>query len=273
MKKLLLSATALAFALSASAAFAADLPSRKEAPVFAPPPPPPPMWTGFYAGLNLGGGWSANNGVNTVVPYTDPAIPGSLYLLPGGGNTSNNSGGVVGGGQIGYNFQFGSSFVVGAEADFQGTSIGSNRNNGNFVAPLPSPFVPGDVLVPLATGNNVGLSLPWFGTVRGRLGFLITPTLLIYGTGGFAYGEVQGNVTGFSNTRTGWTAGGGVEWMFMPNWSAKAEYLFVDLSSGGATGPFGFEFGTHHHPQVNIVRAGVNYHFNFGGPAPVLARY
>ncbi len=271
MRRILLSTAAIAFALAASPALPADLPSRKAAPVYIPPPPPPPMWTGFYAGLNLGGGWRANNGVNTLVPYADPALAGSLYLLPGGGNTSNNSAGVVGGGQIGYNYQFGSSLVAGAEADIQGTSIGSG-GNGNFVSILPSPFIPGDVLVPLASGNNVGLSMPWFGTVRGRLGFLITPTLLIYGTGGFAYGGVHVNQTGFYNTRTGWTAGGGVEWMFMPHWSAKAEYLFVDLSSGGATGPFGFEFGTHHHPQANIVRAGVNYHFNWGA-APVVARY
>ncbi len=70
MKKLLLSATAVVFALAASAALAADLPSRKEAPVYAPPPPPPPMWTGFYGGLNIGGGWSANsNNVSTFVRY------------------------------------------------------------------------------------------------------------------------------------------------------------------------------------------------------------
>ena len=108
------------------------------------------------------------------------------------------------------------------------------------------------------------------------------PHFLIYGTGGFAYGEVRrdnnffGGWWGNNNnnaTKTGWTAGGGVEWMFMPNWSAKAEYLYTDLNSGGQTGPFGFQTGYHHHPQFNIVRAGVNYHFNFGGAAPVVAKY
>jgi outer membrane immunogenic protein len=272
MKKSLIPAIAIALALAAGSAFAADLPSRKEAPVYVPPPPPPPMWTGFYFGANIGGGWKANSGnTNTLVPYTDTAI-GGVFLLPGGGSTTNNSGGVVGGGQIGYNFQFGSMIVVGAEADIQGTSIGSGGNN-NTVTVFPSPNVPGAFLVPIATGNNVGTSIPWFGTVRGRAGFLVTPTLLVYGTGGFAYGGVQGNVSGFSNTRTGWTAGGGVEWLFMPNWSAKAEYLYVDLDSGGNTGTFGFQFGTHRHPQMNVVRAGVNYHFNFGPTAPVLAKY
>ncbi len=271
MKKTLISAFALGVALVAGPAFAADLPSRKEAPVFVPPPappPPPPMWTGFYGGLNLGGGWGANHWANTVVPYTDPALPGSLYVLPGG--ASSNPGGVVGGGQLGFNYQFGSSIVVGLETDFQGTSLSSRRN---VAALLPSPFVPGDVLVPLTPGAPVGgVSLPWFGTVRGRAGFLLTPTLLVYGTGGFAYGEVQ--ASNFSNVRTGWTAGGGAEWMFMPNWSAKAEYLFVDLSSGGKSGPFdSFTLGARRHPETNVVRAGLNYHLNFGSSAPVAASY
>jgi len=243
MKRTLLSATAIALALSIGSAFAADLPSRKEAPVYIPPPPLL-TWTGFYAGVNLGGGWQSNVG----------DYDSTYYILSGGAvSAANNSGGVVGGGQIGYNYQFG-SFLVGAEADFQGTSIGFHRSN----------FFLG--------GNGIGVNLPWFGTVRGRAGYLITPTLLVYGTAGFAYGEVQGNWTGFTNTRTGWTAGGGVEWMFAPNWSAKAEYLFADLDSGGRTTFTGYQWGYHYHPQINTVRAGLNYHFNWGA-APVVAKY
>ncbi len=76
------------------------------------------------------------------------------------------------------------------------------------------------------------------------------------------------------NTRTGWTAGGGVEWMFMPNWSAKVEYLFVEQSNRGVVGPLGFTFATAQKPQINVVRAGVNWHFNLFSPsAPVLAKY
>jgi outer membrane immunogenic protein len=161
--------------------------------------------------------------------------------------------------------------VVGVEADFQGTSMRSGGNS-NFIL-FPDPNFPGSFLTPLAPGGNPGIALNWFGTVRGRAGFLIMPTLLVYGTGGFAYGGVSGGFSNFENTRTGWTAGGGVEWLFLPNWSAKAEYLYTDLNSGGQTGPFGFQFGTHRHPQFNIVRAGVNYHFNFGSQAPVLAKY
>ena len=93
--------------------------------------------------------------------------------------------------------------------------------------------------------NATSDKLDWFGTVRGRLGFLATPTFLLYGTGGLAYGRVaSATVNSFtatpdiytgstSTTRAGWTAGAGGEWMFAPNWSAKAEYLYVDLGTVG----------------------------------------
>ncbi len=290
MKKILLSATALSLALTASA-FAADLPSRKAPPAYVPPPPPL-TWNGFYAGLNLGGGWNSNNGNNEVSAYWDPNYqfgksigPGlsnigwapNLFFLPNGNQTSS-AGGVVGGLQVGYNFQFNPSIVVGAEADFDGSSLGGNGpgNGYNFYAsPFASSIYPNfaynGVLVPVAAINGGKLSLDWFGTVRGRAGWLFTPTLLVYGTAGFAYGGVQ--AWGQSNTRTGWTAGGGLEWMFAPNWSAKVEYLYMDLSSGGVTGGWGWNYGYHFHPEVNIVRAGVNYHFNWAAPAPVLAKY
>jgi outer membrane immunogenic protein len=262
-------------AIATGSAFAADLPSRKEAPVYVPPPPPP-MWTGFYGGLNIGGGWDANSGQSGASAYYDPnyaigAVPNAavgpnLFFLPNG-NTLGSAGGVVGGAQIGYNFQF-NQFVLGVETDFQGTSISGGGNNAPLTL-FQSPYNPNSYLTPIGavTGGNVDLS--WFGTVRGRVGYLITPTLLIYGTGGFAYGQVS--AFGFSTTPTGWTAGGGVEWMFAPHWSAKAEYLYVDLSNCGGNG--GWNIGQSFQPQINVVRAGVNYHFNWGAPAPVLAKY
>jgi len=273
MKKFGLLAVASVAALIAGGALAADLPSRKAAPAYVPPPPPPPLWTGFYAGLNLGGGWSSSTINNAQLSPYASSVDGKLYLLPGNGQGGSNAGGVVGGGQIGYNYQFGNSFLVGFETDIQGTSMSSNTGNNNQIL-YPDPNFAGSFLVPLSPGGNPGIALNWFGTVRGRAGFLITPTLLLYGTGGFAYGGVSGGYSNFSNTRTGWTAGGGVEWLFMPNWSAKAEYLFTDLNSGGRTvGWNGFQTGYHNHPQFNVVRAGVNYHFNFGGGAPTVARY
>jgi outer membrane immunogenic protein len=107
--------------------------------------------------------------------------------------------------------------------------------------------------------------------VRGRVGYLFIPTLLIYGTGGFAYGQVD--AFGLSNTATGWTAGGGAEWLFAPNWSAKIEYLYVSLYNNNWNGGGGFNFGSNYNPQFNVVRAGVNYHFNWDAPAPILAKY
>jgi len=283
MKRMIFTVSAIALALSAGTAFAADLPSRKEAPVYIPPPPPPPLWTGFYVGLNIGGGWAANGGNNSFLPYSDTTFPiGStpfpgaspnLFFLPGGGTTATNTGGVVGGAQAGYNYQFGNSFVIGAEADIQGTSI-TGGNQGNFAGAYTSPYPRSatGLLTPLVTGNGGNIGLPWFGTVRGRAGYLVTPTLLLYGTAGFAYGNVE--VFQRSNTSTGWTAGGGAEWLFAPHWSAKVEYLYVDLNSSGINGAFtGWELGNHHHPQLNVVRAGVNYHFNWAEPAPVVAKY
>jgi outer membrane immunogenic protein len=281
VKKILFAVSAVALALSAGSAMAADLPSRKEAPVYVPPPPPPPLWTGVYVGLNIGGGWDANGGHSGVSAYYDPrysiganpfpAVGPNLFFLPNG-NTLGSQGGVVGGVQAGYNFQFG-QFVIGAETDFQGTSLSGGGNNTPLTL-FPTPFAnPGgnNFLSPVGALTGANISLPWFGTVRGRAGYLITPTLLLYGTAGFAYGDVQ--AWSFSNTRTGWTAGGGVEWLFAPHWSAKAEYLYVDLDSNGRTGTFGWTWGNHFHPQLNVVRVGVNYHFNFAAPAPVVAKY
>jgi outer membrane immunogenic protein len=156
---------------------------------------------------------------------------------------------------------------------------------------------------------NSAHHVDWWGTVRGRLGLVLPswPNLMVYGTGGFAYAGVNttysyasivdaafggpGTVSGialgqavYDNTKTGWTAGGGVEWspMSFPAWSLKVEYLYTDLGSNvvSPVGLFGFPAG-HFSASTNTnayrwhtVRAGVNWHFNpFGGSAPVLAKY
>ncbi len=272
-----ISLAALSLALGMGSALAADLPSRKAPPAYIPPPPPL-TWNGFYAGLNIGGGWQANSGSNLTSAYWDPTFAfgstpvGSttpnLFFLPNN-NQSGTAGGVIGGLQLGYNFQFNPSIVVGVETDFDGSSL-SGQSPSNY-AFYPSPYAGGQSLIPVAAINGGNLSLDYIGTVRGRAGWLFTPTLLVYGTAGFAYGGVSAwNQT---NIRTGWTAGGGVEWMFAPRWSAKVEYLYADLQSGGITGTFGYNYGYHFHPELNIVRAGVNYHFNWSEPAPVLAKY
>ncbi|MGA9602340.1 MAG: outer membrane beta-barrel protein [Methylocystis sp.] len=284
MKKgLAVSAVALAFATGS--AFAADLPSRK-APVYVPPPPPM-TWNGSYMGLEIGGVWSDNNGSNLNLPYWDPryAFLGSvggtpnLFFLPYGNQGGGGSGGVVGGYYGGYNLQITPSIVVGYESDFSGTSLSGNNNSGGSYNFYPSPLLPnGGVLIPVSPFNGSKLSLTWLGTVRGRAGWLFTPTLLVYGTGGFAYGET--NPFSFGGTATGWTAGGGVEWMFAPNWSAKVDYLHAELSGGGDNnGGWGWNIAERHRLDLNLVRVGVAYHFDLfkllGGLAkgPVMAAY
>jgi len=142
MKKFLLAAASLA--LMTGAATAADLPSRKAEPVL---PPPPPMWNGFYAGLNAGGTWGASNGVNMIsapVFLHPSAITGSIdnalydWALPSAagatGSMNSNNGGFIGGGQIGYNYQFLTNLVTGFEADIQGVANNNgSRAFGSFV--------------------------------------------------------------------------------------------------------------------------------------------
>jgi len=273
---------ALAAALAASfagSALAADLPSKK-APVAAPPVM---SWTGFYVGANAGGAWSGNNSGSLKVYGGAPA----LSAIPVGNKVFNNYGGFLGGGQVGYNYQLMQSFVIGAEADIQG--FAGSASAANFTG------VSSSAGTTYTTVGKASSNLQYLGTVRGRVGYLVMPTLLAYGTAGFAYGGVSSTVSlatggtngsgggtsiAYSNTQAGWTAGGGVEWMFLPNWSAKAEYLYYSLSNGYAsggvidtnTGSWGYGIGASRSYNGNIVRAGVNYHFNFA-PAPVVAKY
>jgi outer membrane immunogenic protein len=283
MKKILLSAAVLA--ISAGSALAADLPSKKSAPVYVPPPPPA-VWTGFYAGLNAGYTFSDNTNIAYPV-FTNGVAPG--FGAGVGFASSLNNDGFIGGGQIGYNWQFNNVFVAGVEADIQGVATGSKTGYAatGVVAGVFGANVAG-------TGfGQVQRSLDYLGTVRGRLGYLVTPTLLLYGTGGLAYGQTNLSTAAvgpgvfaaasFSDTRVGWTAGGGLEWMFMPRWSAKIEYLYYDLGSiatpaavasgSGVGGGLITGYSASSRFSGHIVRAGVNYHFNWGAPAPVVAKY
>lgn len=223
-----ISTLALAMALVTGSAHAADLPSRKASPLYAPPPAF--TWTGLYAGLNAGYGFAQQSDFN----------------------------GFAGGGQVGYNYQFTPLFVAGLETDFQGADI-STRNggfNGGFF-------------------GSQRTKVEWFGTVRGRAGIaLVNSQFLVYGTGGFAYGRVKqaGFFNEYSDTRTGWTAGGGVEWApaAFPKWSAKVEYLYTDLRNNNGNS---FFFGNRGDTRFHTVRAGVNYHFNLFAPGPILAKF
>jgi outer membrane immunogenic protein len=296
MKKILSASLLALFAASvAFPALAADLPSRKATPAYAAPAP---TWTGFYAGLNAGGTWENSNSTYvTIWPTKDLSGYWTTSSLLAGGLATDGASGFIGGGQAGYNWQqdlSGFRFVAGFETDIQGIA----GNKGAGYSPMSA------VVLTFSDHNNFNTYsttssnnyLSYLGTARGRLGFLATPTMLIYGTGGLAYGQANlslyqfqqfGIAVGWSSSTTsqtlvGWAAGGGLEWMFMPNWSAKAEYLYYDLgrqttenqfvaySPSGAQWTYG-SYGRRAF-NGNIVRAGVNYHFNWGR-APVVANY
>lgn len=275
MKRLLIGIAAVA-SLLATGALAADLPVKTytKAPVYVEPVFD---WTGFYVGGNVGYSWGRSSDTSTV---TNGA---GTVLFTSAGRT--NLDGVVGGGQIGYNWQI-QSWVFGLEADIQGTDEKGTRN---FTCPTGTctptfgviAVFPGPAL-PVALSQKID----WFGTVRGRIGFLAIPQVLFYATGGFAYGEVDSKETiglaapqafSQSNTSVGWTVGAGVEGAIGGNWTARLEYLYVDLSkvSGSfATTQAAFGGGaiiSSYSSRVtdNIVRVGINY--KFGGP--VIAKY
>jgi outer membrane immunogenic protein len=239
---------ALPLLFMAVAASAADLPPP---PVYPPPPVVVlPLWSGFYLGGNIGGGW-ADLPANFS---TTGALAGSF------GSANNYLAGVVGGGQLGYNWQSG-ALVYGAETDFQATSLRSNVSATCLIALCG---------VPLSA--RLDQKAPWFGTVRGRFGYALD-SWMVYATGGYAYGRLQtngsatvGGATGhFSEdtTRNGWTVGGGVELAVARNWSIRAEYLFADLGSTSTnwTVPGGPHVSDQSNFKMNVVRTGVNYRF------------
>ncbi len=189
-------AVAALTAVGAVAAQAADLPTRKEAPapVFVPPPF---TWTGFYVGLNAGGIWSSGSRQASIF---DPnaGVDGGFLNAEFPGGLGNGQAGFIGGGQAGYNWQTG-AFVLGVETDFQGTTLSKSFNNVGV--PFAGAGVPallaGDFL-----SVNGKASLDWLGTTRARLGFVATPDnrLLIYATGGVAYGGGSSNFSAFDST-------------------------------------------------------------------------
>jgi outer membrane immunogenic protein len=233
---------AAALSVAAGNAAGADL---QRPIVKAPPAPlPPPMynWTGFYGGVNLGGSFGRQN-VTATRPGTTVTHADHLN-------------GVIGGGQVGYNWQWGGPWVFGFETDIQG----SGESKSSTLA---------------APGFNLAYQnkLEWFGTARGRVGYALGDrgTWLPYVTGGLAYGEskISGSQTlpaptaafSRSDTRAGWTVGAGVEWAFAPQWSAKLEYLYVDLGKDPTIAVTPTTTITTGHLTDNIARVGVNYHF------------
>ncbi|MCP8940101.1 porin family protein [Alsobacter sp. SYSU M60028] len=249
MRRILLASV---MSLAALPAFAADLPART-APV-APAPVMAPMynWTGFYIGANAGYTWGSGD----VSVVGDSTFISNLNAVGAPTKGSLDPGGFTLGLQAGYNYQV-NQFVMGVEAD------------ANWVDASKSSYWAG--LTPGSTAS-FGSKIEWLSTIRGRLGYAVN-NFLIYGTGGFAFG--QGKATwGYgdgvnvwsgseSGTRTGWALGAGVEYAFNRNWTAKVEYLYYDLgektfystTAAGNTAALKADY------SGNIIRAGVNYKF------------
>lgn len=256
MKKQLLLGTAIGALMVIDPALAADLPVK--APVKAPVVAAY-NWTGCYFGGNVGYSWGRTQGdvnvpnLDTIFSLTD-LFPFSLHPK-----------GVIGGGQIGCNWQ-NNVWVLGLETDFQGSA---EKDTTNF-----SSFAFGE-----GFNQSIEAKIEWFGTARGRVGYLITPTLMLYGTGGLAYGKTTftdnvvqnlfgGGITSAtslsgSKTRVGWTLGGGAEGALFNwnDWTWKVEYLYVNLGSQGGSGidPIIGPYTWNAKFTDNVLRVGLNY--------------
>jgi len=287
MRKIAAIVTCALASIIAGSASAADL--RLKAP---PPPPPDFSWTGFYVGLNAGYGIGVNaNMQNATFSSTALGVNG---LLSGSANSLALPGWIFGG-QVGFNWQVSPMFVLGAEADWQWSS-----QKGRTSSSTP----PADLAFFGAGANGFGYGLATqqkltdVGTARVRGGFLVHDTLW-YVTGGLAWGTIKDSyaftgtanptifpaalqpgpflptAASFSASKLGWTIGGGVETRLGGGWSAKAEYLYVDLGDVSESFPitinpaFAAAFingGTARatsasHVTDNIVRVGLNYRF------------
>jgi outer membrane immunogenic protein len=225
-----------AFALAVGGqALAADLPPAPMPPPRAPAtyvPTPIPLynWGGIYIGVNGGYGFGDST-------WGAPASTGSF-----------NTTGFLAGGTLGFNYQFG-AFVLGIEGDGDWTNLSGSTSGGACGTSL----------------SGCQTSAEWLATVRGRAGYAFD-RVLVYGTAGGAGGNITAKTSVTSNTSDefGWTAGGGIEFAFAPNWTAKAEYLFVDLQNGSC-GTACAAAGTASSVSFteSLVRAGVNFKFNF----------
>ncbi len=264
MNKFSLGTIVLAFG-AGTAANAAEIPI-KAAPPQAPVVAAPYSWTGFYIGANLGGSWGRATNNDNLAFTSDRGV-----LLGGIASPTSDLSGVIGGGQLGYNWQFGPT-VIGIETDIQASG---QRGSSSAVCPA--------VATGVGCGNSAATfdhtnKLTWFGTTRGRIGTTFD-RFLVYVTGGAAYGEVKSDTTvmrqagvvsfGTSSTRGGWTIGGGVEGALLRNWTWRVEYLYVDLgtvnSSGAIPTRIGFGQGgvasTSTRITDNIVRGALIYRF------------
>ncbi len=235
-----------------------------------------PSWTGPYIGVNIGYGWDEGDADIKFKPTGDRDLDAFLQEMIDIGlyptSLSPDGEGISGGGQLGYNWQLPSDWVVGIEADLQALDIDDSDSVRE-----ERPFFEGQK-------TGVGKEVDWFGTLRARAGYLINPQWLLYATGGMAYGETRLSYTTVntfagcipggtlcvddtsSGIKLGWTIGAGAEVMLAQNWSVKAEYLYVDLGKrsfdarSSTAEPVVVNVSADYREQ--IARIGLNYHFN-----------
>jgi len=276
-------APTLAGSLATAQPSIAPPPPAPAAPLISPPPPVPAFttWTGFYAGGQIGYAWSNSN-----IGFSgfDPSLP-----LAFNANVSSSPQGIIGGGHVGYNYQI-DQFVVGIEGSVDATSLSST-----VTATFSDVF--GGTVVSAERDSYIQ------GSIRARVGYAFDRALL-YATGGVAFGDfstgynIAGNnnpVTttlnggnafsgenGFSTTRTGWTAGGGIGYAVTDNWSVFAEYRYTSFGTfsnvgvasaafAGVTGLSGAFLNATRSLNQNQVQVGFSY--KFGTQAPIVAKY
>ena len=231
MKRILVTTLSM-MTLASASALAADLPQR---PVYNPPvvvAAPAPMWTGCYLGGNVGG-----------------AFGRATLDFNGVGDITKSQSGFAAGGQVGCDYQFNGGWVIGARDMYDWTNLHSSGSNSNAA---------------------VNFDAQWFDTLTARIGYAVVPNTLLYFQGGVAWSHNSANVTTnnnqvgqISNTRTGWTIGGGAEYMFAPNWSTFIEYNYMDFGSSSTSAsstacPAGCFFKT----NEQTVLVGLNFRFH-----------
>lgn len=294
---------AAALALASADALAADMPIYRPPPRYIPPPVI--SWTGFYLGVNAGYSWGISPFVTPSQSMTllrvgppEEATMAATAAIGSGLRFRTPGNSFVGGLQVGFNWQASNGLVLGLETDAQGFSnVMTKRTNATIIN--ADDGLGGSIpLGTIATGMR---SLDFLGTLRARVGFLVTPTFLLYGTGGFAYGSIRasysvtqalyadnvlfnaaswGGQSSFATMRAGWTLGLGAEWMVYPGVTLKTEYLYYALGTH-STPLIGYVDPTningdpawqnvarvHTRFNGNIIRLGVNYLFSATGPA------
>lgn len=252
-------------------------------------------WTGFYIGANAGYYWGQSNSLNTnsSIFYINPLdLDGATNVANAlneiaTNRTSQNHNDFIGGGQIGFSYEY-NQIVFGIDADLDG--LGHTNSSAKIEKFVPLVDFPESYTSVFSVSKKIN----YLGTVRGRIGFLWSPSLLFYGIGGLAYGGVEFNESftaqesfstfaypqiqvnnNYNQTRLGWTLGVGLEWMFTCQWSAKLEYAYYDLGTLTKNYPVtqfnNLEIPAAPWATVNIhstaqfalsaVRLGINYHF------------